>query len=110
MLELLQPLALASFLAIAANRIIEAIATPVRKKWPAIDMWWLIYVAWLVAGMLSYAAGLDLFGSVFPQPMVGRLLTAVVVGGGANLLHDLFPGSRALEFTATLENTDSGSR
>ena len=83
----------ASFLALVANRLIEAVVQPVKQRYPALDLWWLVYVAWLVGGALSFAAGVNLFAPVLPTlaPLAGQVLTAVVVGGGATLISDLFP-------------------
>jgi hypothetical protein len=85
-------LTIAIFLSVVANRIIEAIAQPVKLKFPALDLWWLIYVSWGVGGLLAWFAGVNLFTALVPSldPMIGRVLTAVVVGGGSNLLADLF--------------------
>ncbi len=85
-------IATAFFLAIAANRIVEAFVAPVRKRWPALDLWWLVYVTWIVGGVISYLAGINLFAELVPglPPLAGQVLTALVVGGGSNLLHDLF--------------------
>jgi hypothetical protein len=85
----------ATFLAIATNRIVEAFVAPVKKKWPTLDLWWVIYVAWIVGGLLSYESGLNLVSEVLPKlnPDVGAVLTAVVVGGGANLIAQVFPTS-----------------
>ena len=87
-----QALAVASFLAVAAKSIVQAVAEPVRKKFPNLDMWWLIYVTWAVGGLLSWAAGVDVFSMIIPEfnTTVGKLLTAVVVGGGSSLIHDIF--------------------
>jgi hypothetical protein len=85
-------LTIAIFLSVVANRVIEAIAQPVKLKYPAVDLWWLIYVAWVVGGLLAWFAGVNLFAVLVPSLdlTIGRVLTAVVVGGGSNLLADLF--------------------
>jgi uncharacterized BrkB/YihY/UPF0761 family membrane protein len=85
-------LTIAIFLAVVANRIIEAFVAPLKNEFPEIDFWWLIYVAWVVGGLLSWFAGVNLFAPFVPtlDPLIGRVLTAVVVGGGSNLLADLF--------------------
>jgi len=82
----------ASFLALAANRIVEAVVAPVKLKWPTLDLWWLMYATWALGGALAYVSGLNLFAEPLPglAPVVGQVLTALVVGGGSNLLHDVF--------------------
>jgi hypothetical protein len=84
------PIEVALFLAIVNNRIIEAVAAPLKKKYPDLDTWWLIYVAWAVGGVLAWLSGVNLFADYLQAPLAGRILTAIVVGGGANLIADLF--------------------
>jgi hypothetical protein len=92
-------LTIAVFLSIITNRVIEAIVQPLKKQFPALNLWWLVYVAWPVGGLLAWFAGINLFLTLVPglDPLVGRILTAVVVGGGSNLLADLFPTKQAAE-------------
>ena len=80
----------AVFLSLVANRVVESVAAPVKIKYPKADLWWLIYVSWVLGGALSYLAGLNLFAAQLPNGSVGLVLTAFVVGGGSNLLADLF--------------------
>lgn len=82
----------ASLLTVAANALTEALAAPVKARWPDVDTWWLQYVAWLWGGGLAALAGLDLFGVVVPTlpAWAGLAMTALVTGRGANFLHDIF--------------------
>lgn len=100
-------IAVALFLSLSANRIIEAFVAPLKKRYPDLDLWWLIYVTWVAGGVLSYAAGVNLFAAVVPtlNPTAGLVLTALVVGGGANLIADLFPNTPTLELTTSIEKT-----
>ena len=87
--------AIALFLSLAANRIIEALVRPIKERLAAqgneISWWWLIYVSWVFGGALAWLAGLQLFAEYLPAyPIVDRVLTAIVVGGGANLIHGIF--------------------
>lgn len=75
-------------LAVIANRLVEAIFEPLLDR-ITIDHLWLKYIAWLLAAILVYFTGANLFESVIPNAVVGQILTALVSGGGANLLHDL---------------------
>ncbi len=104
-------IATALFLALAANRVIEAIVAPVKQRYPNLDLWWLIYVSWIGGGALSFAAGVNLFATLLPalNPTVGLVLTALVVGGGANLISDLFPAAPTLELAAALKPPASES-
>lgn len=87
----LQALTVALFLALVTNRIIQALVEPVKLKWPSVDLWWLIYVSWVFGGVLAWLANINLFTGVLPQldPLTGRVLTAIVTGGGANLIADV---------------------
>jgi hypothetical protein len=81
-------LAVALFLSLMVNRVVAYFATPIfeAQKW---DRKWLMYVAALVGLALSWLANLNLLPGLFPNPLVGMLVTAVIVGGGANLIHDI---------------------
>lgn len=87
----MEVLTAALFLSVVANRIVDALVEPIRKRYPDIDLWWLIYVTWVFGGALSWLAGANLFADLLPDtPMVGMVLSAILVGGGANLIHDVF--------------------
>ena len=91
-------LQIALFLVVVTERLTEAIVAPVKKRFPALDFWWMVYVSWVVGGALVFLAGVNLFEGVFENVLIGQILSAVVGGGGANLLHDLFDklGSQAI--------------
>lgn len=87
----MEPFVIAGFLALCANRLTEAVVQPVKVKFPNLDLWWLIYPTWILGGVLAWLAGVDLFAAYFPAaPLVGRVLSALVVGGGSNLIADVF--------------------
>lgn len=73
---------------VLANRLVDALVTPIFEKY-GLDRFWLKYIAWLVSGVLVFLTGVNLFAELMPNPVVGQILTAIVSGGGANLLHDL---------------------
>lgn len=79
----------ALFLALVANRLTEALIVPIfdRQKW---DKFWLLYISWVVGGLLVAFTGANLFMQYIPNALVGQILTAIVAGGGANFLADLF--------------------
>jgi len=89
---MIQGLIIISFLAIVANRLVEAIFAPIfeRVKALAPHKFWLMYVAWGVAGGLVWLSGVNVFETFIPVPIAGQVLTALVAGGGANFIHDLF--------------------
>lgn len=73
---------------ILANRLVDMLITPLFEKY-GLDKFWLKYVAWGVSGVLVAFSQVNLFVDYIPNVTVGLVLTAIVAGGGANLLHDL---------------------
>ena len=73
---------------VLSNRLVEALITPIFEKYE-LDKFWLMYLAWIVSGVLVFLANANLFTDIIPDPMIGKVLTSIVAGGGANLLHDL---------------------
>ena len=72
---------------ILANRLVDMLITPLFEKY-GLDKFWLKYVAWGVSGVLVAFSQVNLFVDYIPNVTVGLVLTAIVAGGGANLLHD----------------------
>jgi hypothetical protein len=85
----MEALTTAAFLVTVTNRLVDGLITPVFDKF-SLDKFWLKYIAWVVGGVLVFVSGIDLFASVFVYPVIGQVLTAIIAGGGANLLHDVF--------------------
>jgi hypothetical protein len=83
-------LTIAIFLATANYAIVEYLADPIRQRFPHLNLWWLVYVAFVTGAAISYAAGANLFGDVVANELLARLLTAAVVGGGSNLIYKVF--------------------
>jgi len=81
-------LAVVGSLMVLSNRLVEAFVTPIFERF-GLDKFWLMYIAWLIAGVLVWLSGVNLFGEILPSEIAGQVLTAIVAGGGANLLHDL---------------------
>lgn len=73
---------------VLANRLVAALITPVFDKY-GWDKFWLMFVSWAIAGVFVWLADINLFAAYFPSDLVGKILTAIVAGGGSNLLHDL---------------------
>ena len=73
---------------VIANRLVAALITPIFDKYE-LEKFWLMYVAWIFAGVFVWLTGVNLFESVIPDPLIGQILTAIVAGGGSNMLHDL---------------------
>ena len=73
---------------VLANRLVAALVTPLFDKY-GWDKFWLMYPAWVLAGVLVWLTGVNLFAAYIPNELIGKILTAIVAGGGSNLLHDL---------------------
>lgn len=80
----------ALFLATVNKALVDYFAAPLRQKYPTADMWWLVYVALATGAIIGWFADLNLFTTYIANPLAGRLLTAIFVGGGSSLLHDVF--------------------
>jgi hypothetical protein len=85
----MEPLLIAAFLAIVANRLVDGLITPIFDRFN-FDKFWLKYIAWAIAGGIVWLSAVNLFEGYLPDPLLGQVLTALVGGGGANLLYDLF--------------------
>ncbi len=85
----IEAVTIALFLSMVANRLVEALVVPLFERLK-IDRFWLLYVGWVVAGLLVAASDVNVFDSYIPSRAAGQLLTIVVCGGGSNLISDLF--------------------
>lgn len=108
-MDVLSAIAIAVFMATVAERLTAALVVPVWDKlgW---DKFYLMYPSWLIGSLLVALTGANVFGAYVPDPLAGQVLTAIVAGGGANLLHDLFdkPELPVVEL-ATIEQTEPGA-
>lgn len=86
----MEMLAAAGFLATANLSIVNYLADPVRKKFPDLDLWWLVYVALATGFAIGWFSEINLFLDVMPEVLVGRILTGIVVGGGSSLIYNVF--------------------
>jgi hypothetical protein len=75
-------------LSVIVEKLIAAIVQPVflKLKW---DTWWLLYVSFIVGGLLGWATGLNAFPTMFATAWVGRLITALACGAGPTFLYDM---------------------
>ena len=88
MLDAVFPLAV--LLAVVNRAIVDYLTAPVRQRYPDADLWFLVYVSFVIGGVIGWVSGVNLFSEIPTMPLVlGRVLTAASIGGGANLLHDL---------------------
>ena len=97
-------LGLAFFLALVVERVIEFVVRPLIEAAAKAAGWdvervsvALPYVSALLGAAVAWGFGLDLFAELAaaaglaPAVWFTRALTAIVVAGGSNLLHDLWP-------------------
>lgn len=117
--EVAQVLAFAFFLALVVERVIEFVVKPLllgalkaalKDEERAKEKAGLVipYVAFGFGAALAWGFGLDLFAGLAaavglePATWFTLALTAIVVGGGSNLMHDLWPQTIELEIEADL--------
>jgi len=91
---------------VLANRLVAALATPLFERY-GWDKFAVMYIAWAIAGVFVWLSGVNLFVAYIPNVLIGKILTAIVAGGGSNLLHDLTdkPGNLIAVFNM-LEDED----
>jgi hypothetical protein len=86
---------------VLANRLVAMLVTPIFEKY-GWDKFWLMYPSWILSGVFVWFTEVNLFASFIPNQLIGQILTAIVAGGGSNLLHDLTdkPDNRIAAFNA----------
>jgi len=81
---------IAVLLAVVNRALINYLAAPIRQRFPDHDLWYLVYISFGTGGAIGMVAGVNLFSAIPEMPiLLGRILTAACIGGGANLLHDI---------------------
>ena len=86
----MEALSVALFLSVANKALVDYLVEPIRKKFPNIDMWWLVYVALVTGGVIGWISEANVFVQYMPDVLTGRILTALLVGGGSSLIHNVF--------------------
>lgn len=80
-------LALALLLATANKALLDFVVQPIRRKFPDVDLWWFDYVGLGTGGLIAWFAGVNVFAGLIGELILGRVLTALLVGGGTALLN-----------------------
>jgi hypothetical protein len=85
-------IALAVFLSLVNNRVIEYFAIPLfeRFKW---DKSLLLYVSAITGFAIALLANADLFMPGLFTPLVSKIISAIIIAGGSNLIHDITTAS-----------------
>ncbi len=82
-------LAVAVLLATANKALLDFIVAPIRRTFPDVDLWWFDYVALGTGGVIAWFAGVNVFLGLVDGATLGRVLTALLVGGGTALLNSV---------------------
>jgi hypothetical protein len=86
--------------------LFEAASLPAGERWPAVAKLWPFYTALIVGAALAWFTGLQIFTLFEAAPVVGRILTCLVIGLGPSVLHDL--GQAVLDGLSNLPKANSG--
>jgi len=87
-------------LVLLVNRIVAGFFTPIFDEL-RLSKKWLMYVAWILAAYIIFVTKLNLFAAIIPDPVVGRLLSAVAIGGGSSILHDASDNQPTNEYSGS---------
>jgi hypothetical protein len=91
-----EAVAAALFLAVVNKTIVDALANPVRQRYPDLDMWWLFYVALFTGFAIGWFSDINVFPEeIMSNILVGKILTSLLIGGGSSLIHDIFDSQEA---------------
>lgn len=89
-------MATALLLAVANKSIVDFLAAPVRQKFPELDLWFLVYVSLATGAVIAWFGEVNVFEAIVPNVLLGRILSCILVGGGASLIHDIFDRGDAI--------------
>lgn len=111
-----QVLGVAVLAAAVIKLLVDHLFRPVEENVPAADdWWWKPYVYLVIGGALGWFTELNGFPELWPRvPEIGRALTALLIGGGPELVRmiaegintvrlDYYEGTRALEYQLAKE-------
>ena len=87
---------LAFFLAFVAEVLVEhLVAKPLEAAAPYTPRWWLIYVSLVVGAVLGWFFEANVFAVLAIPALVGCVLTALLIGGGTQVLHKVVNKAQA---------------
>ena len=86
----MEALSLALLLATFNKALLDLLAEPVQRRYPGVDLWWMVYVALVTGGLMAWFAGVNVFAELIGDELTGRLLSLLAVGAGTNLINQVF--------------------
>ena len=86
----LTPLVAATLLAVTNSAVVSYLKRPLEQKFPGVDLWWFLYVSFVTGLLIGWFAEINLFEGVVEEEILGRILTAALIGGGSNLIYKVF--------------------
>ena len=85
---------LVALLAFVVEILVEhLVGKPLEQASPMTPRWWLIYVSLVFGAALGWFAEVNVFDGLLPV-LVGRILTAILVGGGSPVVHAVVKKAR----------------
>jgi len=81
----------AAFLSMLNNRLVEVILKPLLSlARPRLSKDLLLYISIITGIGMAFYSNTNLLEQYFDPPIVGIIVTGIIIGGGSNLIHDLF--------------------
>lgn len=78
------------FIAVAVKAVTDALKKPIKEWKPELNLWWFYYVAFALGTAFGWFSGLNVLAEYPIGEVAGRIITALAIGGGPTMLHDLF--------------------
>ena len=82
-------------LATLNKALVDYLVKPLKLRWPGINLWFMTYVALVTGTIIGWFSGANVLADYVADVTTGRILTAILIGGGSNLINDLFNGTLA---------------
>ena len=86
----LTPLVYALLLGTINSEIVDWIKRPIMVKFPELDLWFFVYIGAATGFVIGWFGQVNLFVGVIPEETLGRILSALLVGGGSTLIYKIF--------------------
>ena len=81
----------AAFHSMLNNRLVEVILKPLLSlARPRLSKDLLLYMSIITGIGMAFYSNTNLLEQYFDPPIVGIIVTGIIIGGGSNLIHDLF--------------------